>query len=114
MSLRVTGIGLFENNAARMMVASLSEDIISIGEVLLNYAMWNAYNEVCNIVAAECVAAICGAPSGELPPELAAMLPAMGDPTLEVLHLARSNVREVITCGQLIEFWEQRGEGVEY
>ena len=59
------------------------------------------------LAAAECVAAMMGRPSRDLPEELAQRLSAAGEPDNLLFHQARNAVLHVMRNSELAELWEE-------
>ncbi|MFN2099481.1 DUF4259 domain-containing protein [Altererythrobacter sp. MF3-039] len=63
------------------------------------------------IVAAECVAAMRGHRSKDMPRELAKRVHGFGKPSLELYELARNNVSAVMSRSELCDLWAESDSG---
>lgn len=63
------------------------------------------------IVAAECVAAMRGHASPDMPEELSERVQSFGTPSMDLFELARNNVSAVMSRSELCELWADEGSG---
>ncbi|WP_128891317.1 DUF4259 domain-containing protein [Erythrobacter sp. HKB08] len=107
------GAGSFENDAALDYV----EEIESVDDIAgaLKLAGQAGYIEADEgsraIVAGECVAAMRGHRSKDMPDELAKKVHAFGKASLELYNDARDNLSAVMSRGELVELWAEEGSG---
>lgn len=109
------GAGSFENDTALDFAAEIeSVDAIAAafdaepGETI-------DADAACRIVAAaECVAAMLGRPSDDLPEDLADRLAGFGKPERALLEAARNHVSMVISRSELTELWAEADNPADF
>lgn len=116
------GPGSFENDTALDFVS----DIESLDDIRKAFRASNEKGHVlvtdeidselsCQIiVAAECVAAMRGHRSKDMPHELAKKVHGFGKPSAELFELARNNVSGVMSRSELLELWAESDQKAEF
>ena len=107
------GPGPFENDAALDFIYEIqsSTDLVRAFEQAdSDYVEVDEGSAI--IVAAECVAALCGSPRPDLPEELANQIAGFPKPGPNLLALARQSLAAVRTDSELAELWDE-GEASE-
>ena len=107
------GPGAFENDTALDFCAE-----IETAQDLANALTARTPNETIDadtacriVVVAECVAAMRGHPSDDMPDGLAARVSAFGRPSRSLFHHSRSQLSDVMRRSELMELWAESDPG---
>ena len=103
------GAGAFENDAALDFVPEIetARDLADALTIRTPDQPVDADTACRIVVVAECVAAMRGHPSDDLPEALAERLAAFGKPSRSLFHHARDHLAAVMTRSELIELWAE-------
>jgi len=109
------GAGGFENDTA----LDFAAEIETVGDIAAAFAAEpggtiNADTASTIIAAAECIAAMLGRPSDDLPEDLADRLAGFGKPAPELLETARNHVSMVISKSELTELWAEADDPQDF
>lgn len=102
------GAGAFENDDA----LDFAGGVTTVDDIAAAFITWEGEiieADVASaiVAAAECVAAMLGRPSEDLPDGLATRLRAFGRPDATLLETARDNLSAVISSSELTELWAE-------
>ncbi|MCB2086231.1 MAG: DUF4259 domain-containing protein [Sphingomonadaceae bacterium] len=106
------GSGSFENDAALDYVAEI-QSVADLDAALTVAGSGEAVDadESCRvIVAAECIAAMRGHASPDLPDNLAGRLAGFGKPSMALFNAVRDNLSAVMSKSELLDLWSESGE----
>jgi hypothetical protein len=103
------GPGAFENDAALDFVHQIAtaQDLADALTVRTPDQPIDADTACRIVVVAECVAAMRGHPSDDMPETLAARVSAFGRPSRSLFHHARSQLFAVMSRSELMEVWAE-------
>lgn len=106
------GAGSFENDAALDFAADI-ETLADVENAFVAEGAEDIDADVASrvIVAAECIAAMRGHRSPDLPNDLDARVRGFGKCTIALFDMARNNLSAVMTRGELIDLWAEEGSG---
>jgi len=99
----------FENDAALDFVAEIetAQDLSDALTVRTHDEPIDADTACRIVVVAECVAAMRGHPSDDMPDDLAARLATFGRPSRSLFHHSRSHLSDVMIRSELMELWAE-------
>src|SRR5688500_18249915 len=99
----------FENDAALDFVAEIetAQDLADALTVRTPDEPIDADTACRIVVVAECVAAMRGHPSDDMPADLAARLATFGRPSRSLFHHSRSHLSDVMSRSELMELWAE-------
>ena len=105
------GAGGFENDTALDFAGTVTDEASLLAAFsAMPGGMIDADEASKMIAAAECVAAMLGRPSEDMPDDLAERLKPLGAPDEDLLELAREHVSMVISASELSELWAEADE----
>src|SRR5215216_3766512 len=101
------GPGAFENDTALDFVAEIqsAQDLANALTIRTPDQPIDADTACRIVVVAECVAAMRGHPSDQLPDDLAARLMSFGKPSKSLFHHSRDHLAAVMIRSELMELW---------
>ena len=103
------GAGAFENDAALDFAAAIetAQDLAAALTIRSPDQPVDADTACRIVVVAECVAAMRGHPSDDLPESLAGRLAGFGRPSRSLFHHARDHLSAVMLRSELMELWAE-------
>ena len=107
------GPGAFENDVALDFVAEIqsARDLANALTIRTPDQPIDADTACRIVVVAECVAAMRGHPSDQLPDDLAARLSSFGKPSKSLFHHSRDHLAGVMIRSELMELWAEDDPG---